>query len=122
MTVWSAGKIFIYGRNGNQLMMAFFISVGCTASPEPPVTLVMKEQRWYVASEMVTQLLNDSEEVLCLNFTSFISTGSNHIDGYVEYFKVNGSNGKNRSTVKHNFRSPRTLRSSHSSGFESSTT
>ncbi|KAI9555121.1 lamin-like protein [Daphnia sinensis] len=37
-------------------------SAGSGAAHEPPSTLVMKEQRWFVASEMVTQLLNNNGE------------------------------------------------------------
>lgn len=40
-----------------------FVPTGTGASHEPPGTLVMKEQRWFVANEMVTQLLNSSGEV-----------------------------------------------------------
>jgi lamin B len=45
------------------LLTVVFICLGSGATHEPPSTLVMKEQRWFVASEMVTQLLNNNGEV-----------------------------------------------------------
>lgn len=42
-----------------------FFCLGSGTAHEPPSTLVMKEQRWFVAKEMVTQLLDSSGEVSC---------------------------------------------------------
>ena len=68
MSIWSAGKTFavlvpschLFTHNS---CSSFFFLLGTGTAHEPPSTLVMKEQRWFVASEMVTQLLSSGGEV-----------------------------------------------------------
>jgi lamin B len=75
VSVWSAGKTRHFAlvatpnhpsHLGKALIGKFCFVIcflGTGTAHEPPSTLVMKEQRWFVASEMKTQLMNDSGEV-----------------------------------------------------------
>lgn len=45
----------------NDYDSTFFVGTGVTH--EPPATLVMKEQRWFVADRMVTHLFNNDGDV-----------------------------------------------------------
>lgn len=51
-------------------------SAGTGTAHEPPSTLVMKEQRWFVASEMKTQLMNDSGEEMAQRESKRVQTSS----------------------------------------------
>lgn len=77
VTVWSAGKrpwldylfLFVKQRIDSMISLGVFFSffqylkTGTGVSHEPPSTLVMKEQRWFVADQMSTLLLNSDGEV-----------------------------------------------------------
>lgn len=72
--------------------------LGTGTAHEPPSILVMKEQRWFVASEMVTQLLNNGGEVESFRlFSPIFSHQSLKILWFFYFFVGNGSAGEQTS-------------------------
>nr|CAH0099011.1 unnamed protein product [Daphnia galeata] len=65
-------------------------SAGSGATHEPPSTLVMKEQRWFVASEMVTQLLNNNGEEMAQRESKRAQTSTSILRQREEYRGLGG--------------------------------
>ncbi|XP_046437575.1 lamin Dm0-like [Daphnia pulex] len=65
-------------------------SAGSGTAHEPPSTLVMKEQRWFVAREMVTQLLDSSGEEMAQRESKRAQTSTSVLRQREEYRGLGG--------------------------------
>ncbi|XP_046632521.1 lamin Dm0-like [Daphnia pulicaria] len=65
-------------------------SAGSGTAHEPPSTLVMKEQRWFVAKEMVTQLLDSSGEEMAQRESKRAQTSTSILRQREEYRGLGG--------------------------------